>query len=445
MGKNIMPFHMFEYQDKNYVINIENMTANSISEETDNELKLTKENPQLPLSQDLEILKKKKLDPIVNMALLVTQSCNLRCIYCYGDGGEYGTGGSMEDKTAFKAIDWLIKQSGEAKKLNIIFFGGEPFLNFELMKKVVNYANKSVAKVGKRIGYSVTTNGTLLDDDKISFIKENEIKIIVSIDGPKEIQDKQRPFAGGKGSYDVIMPKILNLIKAVPDTRAHAVLTDDENIPIIKNALEKVGFSEVSIIPASASLFDNDIEKAKQKRRLNGVLKEMEKEKERWLKHIKNKDSEALKELLKNTQLYEGVLSLLHGKKKKHACGAGLKYVGVSCSGDVYLCHRFVGMEEYKLGNIFKGSLDREKYQESPITQVEECINCFAKYYCAGGCRHDNAFENELGFKPAEDMCTMRRRELELAAVVFSALNEDDKTFLNDYEIFPHKPCPLDL
>jgi uncharacterized protein len=171
----------------------------------------------------------------------------------------------------------------------------------------------------------------------------------------------------------------------------------------------------------------------------------MELEVKAWISNTKNRDVEALKILRSNSELAQSLLSFLHNQKKQYACGAGLKFVGVSCSGDIYLCHRFVGMEDYKLGNIFSKTLDREKYQESPITQMEECINCFAKHYCAGGCKHDNAGSCGSGFKPSEDMCQMKRREVELAAATVSMFNDGDRAFLMEYEIFPPKPCPLDF
>ena len=460
--KDIMPFHLFHHHGNHYVINIENMRVSSVDKITVKVLEMIFNKPETLLTSDMEEALKKlgliydgreKIEntakvehpSIINMALLLTQSCNLRCIYCYGDGGEYGIGGSMEEKTAWQAVDWLIEQSGKVKKINIVFFGGEPFLNFPLMKTVVEYARKRVIELDKKVGFSVTTNATLLDDEKISFIKENNIHIIISIDGPKEIQDMQRPFAGGKGSYDVILPKIKKLLEVLPETRAHAVLVDDSKTHIIKNALQEIGFSEVSILPASESLFDGEAAKMKRARKLDGVLKEMELEAEAWLHHTKNRDTNSLKNLMSSAQLSEGLLSFLHNKKKQHACGAGIKFVGISCSGDIYLCHRFVGMDNYKLGNVFTKEIDREKYLKPPAAQMGECLSCFARYYCAGGCKHDNAGSCSSAFKPSEDMCRFKRREAELAAAVVSMFDDEDRVFLNEYEIFPPKQCPLDF
>ena len=148
---------------------------------------------------------------------------------------------------------------------------------------------------------------------------------------------------------------------------------------------------------------------------------------------------------MSKSELYQGVLSLLHNSKRRHACGAGLGMVAVSTVGDLYLCHRFVGQDDYKLGSIFEDRLNRKEYQESPTIDNPVCSVCFARYYCAGGCKHDNAGSCGSIAAPAEEMCRWRCREMELAAVIVSNLNSDDKAFLIEQNVFPPKPCPLDF
>lgn len=459
---NIKPFHLFKHQGYRCVINIEEMCAQSVDETTTEVLdKLNAESDaalQSGMAKHLTTLGliangggqakndvKEKPVPIVNMALFLTQSCNLNCIYCYGEGGEYGSGGNLEEKTAYQAVDWLIEQSGKKKKIHVGFFGGEPFLRFPMMKSVTEYAQRRVQEVNKAVDFHVTTNATLLDDEKIAFIKEHGISVMVSFDGPREIQDAQRPFANGKGSYDVIVPKIKKLLEKCPKTPAHAVITAHTDPQLVKNALREIGFTEVSIQPASASLFDEKSGQTKPDRDLDSVLKLMEQEAETWIEHTKNRDSQFLKKLMSNSQLYPGLLSFLYNAKKRYPCGAGLELVGVSCAGDVYLCHRFVGMDDYRLGNVFHHDLDREKYHKSPVTCVEVCGKCFARYYCAGGCKHDNAGSCGSVFKPSKDMCRLRRREAELAAYIVCLLTDEDRAFLAEHKIVPPKPCPLDF
>lgn len=458
--KKIMPFHLFKENSQSYLLNIEKMQVSTVNEITAAALETMSAEPEKPLpfglEEDLEklglIVKdngltkpvlKKEFSPIVSMALFVTQSCNLRCIYCY----EENSGGSMEEKTAYQAVDWLLEQAGNVKKIYVYFFGGEPFLNFPLMKKVAAYAREKAGALDKAVCFGVTTNATLLDEETILFIRKYDVHVLVSMDGPKEIHDKQRPFAGGRGSYDVILPRVKKLLAAKPETRVHAVLVDDSQTGLIKNSLLDIGFSEVTLLPASPTRFEagEGAGKAKQSRNLDGLLRELELEAELWLKLVRNRDSESLKDLRSKAHLFLALLALLHNKKKRYACGAGVKYIAVSCTGDIYLCHRFIGQEGYKLGNVFSNDLEREIYQESPLVRVPACVACFARYYCAGWCKHDNTTSCGSVWTPSEEICLLKRRELELAAALIGQFDEPDCAFLKEYKIFPPKPCPLDF
>jgi len=462
--KVIKPFHLFHHQGNQYIINVEGMSSSAIDETTAIAMGKIIAEPTVPLEFQIEEQLKKlgllaegqgqtskvKKDtkkesyPIINLSLFLTQSCNLKCIYCYGDGGGYGTGGNMEEKTAFQAVDWLLEQSGKIKKLHIGFFGGEPFLNFPLMKAVVAYAQARVQEIGKQVDFHTTTNATLLDDEQIAFIKEQRLSVLISLDGPKKIQDAQRPYANGSGSYDSIVPKIKTLLAAVPETAGHAVLVGNTDPELVKNALQEIGFSEVSIMPASRSLFtgSDSREAVRENQRL---LHALEQEAETWVSLTKSRDKEALKIIKAKGGLYQALIFLLHNSKRHYACGAGLGLAAVSAVGDIYLCHRFVGMDEYKMGSVFEKDLNREEYQKSPVKDSKLCVACFAKYYCAGGCKHDNVGSGGGVATPSEDMCRLRCRELELAAVITGQLDSGDKAFLAEHEIFPQKPCPFDF
>ena len=464
-SKSIKEYHLFNHQDNWYIINIEEMFADTIDEATAKALKVitietntqvdlwmeeqlkklqlikTKEEPRPEVNKN----RKKELFPIVNMSLFLTQSCNLQCIYCYGGGGRYGTGGNMDENTAFQAVNWQLEQLGEIQKIHIGFFGGEPFLNFPLMKAVVEYTEKRVQEMGKKVEFHTTTNATLLDDEKIAFIKAHQIYVMVSFDGSKEIQDAQRPYENGEGSYDSIVPRIKKLLEAVPETPGHAVIVGNTNPKLVKDAMQEIGFTEVSITPASKSLFTDESDKTKLARDNKQLLLALEEEAKLWICLVKNKDSESLKILKTKSGLYQALISLLHNRKRHYACGAGLGMAAVSVAGDIYLCHRFVGMDEYKLGSVFMKGLDRKEYQKSPLIGDGRCATCFAKYYCAGGCKHDNAGSSGAATMPSKEICQLRCRELELAATITCQLDFEDKIFLTDHEIFPQKPCPYDF
>ncbi|OPX92344.1 nif11-like peptide radical SAM maturase [Pelotomaculum sp. PtaB.Bin117] len=463
MDKNdIMPFHLFNHQGNHYMINIENMRASSVEEIDAQTLNMIVTEPKVSLTAGLEAdLKRLELIfeageksrktarresfSLVKMMLFLTQSCNLKCTYCYGDGGKYGTGGSMDEKTAFQAVDWLLEQSGKMKKLHICFLGGEPLLKFPLMKAVVDYAEKRVPEAEKEVDFEVITNATLLDDEKITFIKEHGLSVAVSFDGPKAVQDAQRPYANGEGSYDSTVPKIKKLLAVLPEASAHAVIVGDTGPQLVKEALQKIGFAEITITPASKSLFAAEPGKTNPARDTWHLLRELEQESETWIRLTRSRDAAALRSLMTRSGLYQGLISLLHNRKRLYACDAGLRVAGVSCAGDVYLCHRFVGRDEYKLGSIFAKDLNREVYQKSPTTDNAVCAPCFARYYCAGGCKHDHAGSTGSAALPSEDLCRLRCRELELAAAVICRLSPEDRTFLIENHIFTPKPCPLDF
>ncbi|ACL18178.1 Radical SAM domain protein [Desulfitobacterium hafniense DCB-2] len=462
--KEVSPFHLFEYRGHPYLLNIEKMAAHSVSTELLPILHNIRE-PQTKLPADQEkILRSWDLIsecqdndapavqmepvPITYLYLFLTQSCNLRCIYCYGDGGEYGAGGSMDSATAKQAVDWLIAWSGNMKKIHLGFFGGEPFINFPLMKATVDYAQSKAQEAHKEVAFYVTTNATLLDDEKIAFIKEHQFSVQISFDGPKEIQDAQRPYANGQGSYDSVVPKIKKLLACVPEASGHGVLWGDTNPQLVKATLQDLGFTSITLAPASSSLFADESERNPSSRKTQAQLQALEQETAAWLHHLRSRDKDILRGLRASSGgygIYPGMIALLHNRRKYHFCGIGRKMVGVSVTGDIYPCHRFVGNDDYKLGHVGDENFNRDDYLQSPPALRANCASCFARYYCAGGCLHDNLSSSGSSHVPSEAICRLRRRELELAAVIVSNLSSDDQAFLVNERIIAPKPCPLDF
>jgi uncharacterized protein len=313
------------------------------------------------------------------------------------------------------------------------------------MKSIVEYAEKRVGEIEKNVAFHVTTNGTLLDDEQVAFIKEHRISVQISFDGTKELQDAQRPYTNGEGSYEPAVAGIKKLLQVAHETPGHAVIVGNTDPGIVKNAMKEIGFTTITIMPASKSLFTGEPDETILARDTENLLQDLEEESDKWVRFIKNRDIETLKSLKDRSGLYYPIMSLLHNSKRHHACGAGRGLVGVSSSGDVYLCHRFVGRDEFKLGSVFEKELKREEYQKSQVAGNDLCAACFAKYYCGGGCKHDHAGSCGTISQPSEDMCRIRCRELELAASVTSRLSPEDRAFLIEYDIFPPKPCPFDF
>jgi uncharacterized protein len=458
----IKPFHLFECHGNKCVININDMTSTLLDESTFNvlkdveaklktlsDLKNNKKLRKLCLIEDKNSSAKQKNEyiPVCHLSLFVTQTCNLQCVYCYGHSGGYGSYGEiMNPEIAEKTIDWLINQSGDIKDLRINFFGGEPFINFSLMKHVVQYTSKREVEAEKKFAYYITTNATLLNDEKIAFLKDNKFTIIVSFDGPKEIQDKQRPFADGSASYESTVPKIRKLLEVLPETSCRATLLRDGNdYIVVKNALKKLGFSKIYIKPASVSLFDKESKKHYSSRSVEEMLKIVEEESAQWIYLVKKRDVEGVKKIVSGGILYTGIAAFLNNEKKYYPCGAGLGMAAVSCVGDIFLCHRFVGIDEYKIGTVFEKELKRETYLKSPTKCIEKCSECFAKYFCAGGCKHDNVGSCGSAFSPPETECYFIRQLFEFIAYTSSMLDSEDISFLRQNDIVPPKPCPFDF
>ncbi len=460
----LKPHHLFAYNGSIYLLNIEEMKAFQIHEKTSTALQRISSDPDFALTPEMEeelgglelvapesqrgkkrAASKPNVAPIRNIALFITQNCNLRCTYCYGDGGGYGSSGHMALGTARRAVEWLIEHSGAVKKLGISFFGGEPFLNFPLMKEVVAYAKKRGEEAGKEFEFGVTTNASLLDEKKIAFLKENKVMPLVSFDGSKEIQDAQRPFKGGRGSYEAIVPKISQVLQVFPDATARATLVGQADPVEVIRALHDVGFSSTHITVASPSLFDMEHECKGKTRNNQGMELMMEADAEELLKNVKSRNTENLKKQKINGLSVTRLGDFLNKQKKYFGCGAGKAFVGVSNVGDVFLCHRFVGMDGYRLGNIFDRDLERDVYQESPIKISKKCYTCFARYICGGGCYHENLGSTGSVLEPSESYCRMMQRSVELVAYVSSQLSDEDRDYMANEEFIMRKPCPFDF
>ncbi len=240
-GLPLKSYHLFQHRGRHYCLNVDEMQAQALSKPETSLLESCSAAPDAQLStEQITLLQKLRLWgddakqtqpkplepataplPVISLTLILTEECNLGCVYCYGQENNTGR---MSQATALRAIDWFVGQAGNVQDLNVTFFGGEPLLMFPLMKKVADYALAKAKAASKEIAFQITTNGTLLDEEIIDFLKEYQVRVLVSLDGPKEIHDAQRPFPDGRGSYDLLLPKIQKLLAAIPQAVAHAVI-----------------------------------------------------------------------------------------------------------------------------------------------------------------------------------------------------------------------------
>jgi len=379
-----------------------------------------------------ENLKTKELKQI---ALNVTHKCNLHCDYCYGEDGSYGGPAvHMTRDTAEQAVDFLIKESGDSDTCRITFFGGEPLLNFDLVKYITQYARKKASKSNKKMYLGMTTNGVLLNEKIIDFLIKEDIEVTFSIDGPKEIHDMSRRFKVNpeKSSHDVIYPKILKYTKKVEGHDCYYGFRATITGPSIRNIDDLVAFftsfKTKSIIYDTAE-YNNGISPRGLAIRDDDLAIYRRKIKERAEKVRKNK-------LESGYNVFARPLKDMKDKiKKTHFCiSPGALYVGVSAEGDIFPCHRLVGYKETKLGNVWDG-FDREKwlkkYARVHIFNSKVCSRCWVRYFCGGMCPATNYF---LGgdfmlsekVEPEPVHCKLKKMIIEEAMLLFATLTKND-------------------
>jgi uncharacterized protein len=353
------------------------------------------------------------------LCLHVSHDCNLSCEYCFASKGDYKSGKSLMSKdVALKAIDYLVENSGSRHSIEIDFFGGEPLMNFNVIKEAVAYGKELEKKINKKFYFTITTNGILLDDEKIDFINTYMDNIVISIDGRKEVHDSIRYDRGGKGSYDRIIPLAQRLINKRKDKSYFIRGTfTSKNLDFLKDVvhLKNLGFKEISIEPVVGSgdkLFINEKD-------VPIVLNEYEMLAKEYLKW--RQEGEDIRFYHFNINLYGGPCIY----KRITACGAGFEYFAVSPEGFIYPCHQFVGETEFIVGDLNKGiynkTLERH-FKTNNILEKEECKACWAKLFCSGGCHANAWFSNKDISKPNEIACTLQKKRIECAIMIQAKL-----------------------
>jgi uncharacterized protein len=438
-------FHVFEFKNKFYLFDIENVIVYEIeidlykailgNDESYVKDILLSSVPENFTNKVRNVPEHKKQEPLTNISLNVAQVCNLSCVYCYGVDGEYGLKGKMNLAVAKKSIDFLIKESEDQKYISITFFGGEPLLNFPLIQECVSYSRIEAHKVKKEISFSITTNGTKFNKEINEYLNSNNFSVIVSFDGDKETQDKNRPTRGGKGSYDSTLPKIKEFL----DSRngkatARATVTNHTvDLSNLTKKLKEIGFNNAFSSVATVSDYASKnrgvesigIEDEQMKR----IFETEDNEARRIFSTVKNRG--ALNEL-SGSKIWNFLMQLKTKNKSYHPCGVGRKMVGIAINGDVYPCHRFVGEEKFKLGNVSNFDSDkRAKYSKSYTKDHPVCSKCWAKYQCGGaGCIQDN--EVMMGDIKSLNLryCTELKYQLKHAIHIYNSLEVDDLNYL---------------
>ena len=362
------------------------------------------------------LLKQKTAGVVKALCLHIAHTCNLNCAYCFASQGKYhGERAIMSYEVGKQALDFLIAHSGSRRNLEVDFFGGEPLMNFQVVKDLVAYARSIEKEKGKNFRFTLTTNGVLVNDDVIQWANQECSNVVLSLDGRKEIHDRFRVDYAGNGSWEKIVPKFQKFVEArggkdyyMRGTFTHA---NPDFLKDIQTMLD-LGFNELSMEPVVCSAGDPS---ALTQEDMDVVMDQYEKLAELMLK----KDKEG-----KPFTFYHYMIDLSGGPciyKRISGCGSGTEYMAVTPWGDLCPCHQFVGEERFKLGNIWDGVTNSSVQDEFAACNVyahKECRDCWARLYCSGGCAANAYHATGSVTGVYEDGCKLFRKRMECAIMV---------------------------
>lgn len=386
----------------------------------------TLESNGLLFSEDVDIdnFKYNEDNIIKAMCLHVAHDCNLKCRYCFASQGNFkGERSLMSIDVGKKALEFLAKNSGNRRNLEVDFFGGEPLMNFGLVKELVYYGREIEKIYKKNFRFTITTNGVLLDDEKIDFINEHMDNVVLSIDGRKKVNDYMRSTVNGEGSYDIILPKLKKMVdkRGEKDYYIRGTFTN-KNLDFSEDAMDfyNNGFKKISIEPV---VTPEEMDYALREEHLEDVLNEYEKFSKKYI-DIKKEDKDFL--------FFHFMIDLDQGPciiKRSVGCGAGSEYIAVTPEGEIYPCHQFVGEKEFLIGDIYKGieSIElRDKFKKANVYSKDECRSCWARFYCSGGCHANSHYANNDLSKPYKIGCEMEKKRIECAISILAKIKDEE-------------------
>lgn len=347
--------------------------------------------------------------PLKALCLNVAHKCNMKCRYCFAAQGDFGRGEKlMSVEAGRQAIDFLLLQSGGITRLEVDFFGGEPLLNTRLIRDLVDYGNRQAARSGKQIHFTLTTNASLLNDEINDFVLEHGLSVVLSLDGRQNTNDLNRIFKNGEGTYNVVLPKIIDLVRREPASYYVRGTFTRETLEFAEEFrhLADLGFASISLEPAVGAGSEFAIRESD----LPVVLPEYERLAELVWQYYQNG---------RPVNFFHFNLDLQRGPclaKRVTGCGAGVEYLAVTPEGDLYPCHQLIGQEQFYMGNVAAGKADpkvKELLAGSCLGKKEECLVCWARYFCGGGCHANNFLSEGTLFRPHATTCAMHRKRVE--------------------------------
>lgn len=359
------------------------------------------------------------------LCLHIAHDCNLACKYCFAEEGEYhGKRAVMSYEVGKKALDFLVANSGSRVNLEVDFFGGEPLMNWQVVKDLVAYGRSLEEPFHKKFRFTLTTNGVLLNDEIMEFANKEMANIVLSIDGRKEVHDFMRPHRGGQGSYDEIVPKYIKVAESRNQMNYYVRGTfTHHNLDFSRDVLHlaDLGFKQISVEPVVA---DEKEDYAIREEDIPVILEQYDE----LAKEIIRRKKEG-----RGFNFFHFMIDLEGGPcvaKRLSGCGSGTEYLAVTPWGDLYPCHQFVGMEQFLMGNVDDGIVNtaiRDEFKNCNVYAKEKCKNCFAKFYCSGGCAA-NSYNFHGSINDAYDIgCELQRKRIECAIMIKAALADGEE------------------
>ena len=459
---NIKPYHVFSVEGHDYLVKLLSNRVYPIAQDEEHALRLYLEEGELldeSLAQkygliggeaDYETGRRHRWNRIFAerkpycMELMMAQECNLRCAYCYGDG-QFGGRGIMSDETVLGALDWFLA-SAEGKKyppgseLSVSFFGGEPLLNYPMIKRAIEYLHDERGR--KDISFSITTNLTLLTDEMLAFFKSRRVSLLISFDG--RMQRLYRRYASGADSYETVSQNIRKALSVLPASCGRGTLYGEGDMEQMTDDLLQIGFRYGYINGASGSLISGTVLKDKQDWYRVLVATYPEKTR-RYLNAIKERDEEAYRRLSFDQEFMNAVGRGWNPSRHMMSCGGGRTMVAVDVKGDIYPCHRFVGVKEMRMGSICTpfDQLHTGEFADHVSFHQERCRDCFLRFTCGGSCMHESYCDVGMPdeaptiHRTFDTFCQYRRLCAELAIHTERMLNAQDRAWLRGIRAKP--------
>lgn len=376
--------------------------------------------------------------PFLNMDLILSQDCNMRCRYCFADTGAYkGKRALMNIDIARSAIDFMIQRSGNHKNLHITFFGGEPTVNIPVLKQTIEYAEAKAPSAGKEISFGIATNGTLLTEEFIRYLHNKKVSVQISIDGDEETQNRNRPYQGNKGTYLDVKENASKLFQITGrHITARATVTSRDTDKLVANVqhLLSIGFYNIHVEAASGAKGKIFINRESD---IQALIEQYEKMADIMLEKIRKGEYLGFNNFVRE-------LRACHVNSKKiYPCGAGRGYMAVGENGNLYPCHRFVGNEKYVMGNVVSNAYDPhwEKFitTEIAVMNREVCSSCWARFFCGGDCLAIAEEKHGDILRPDSLRCTLVKRVVELSLMIYAHISKDQKPDIEKIYYFTQK------